>query len=651
MPRTRETRRKAYRLLRLFGAFACAGLATWSLRTRQPPLDSFLFVVGAGVLFVSTVLWPERFDRPLDEVPVCERPFGERAGLAIAGAVALGALAWPAFADNRLRPGGLLLLGLSLALLVWGTWEPGPARKPKGAAPRLHWIAFGATLALAAFFRLYRLDTIPSDMFNDLAHNYEETARILRGEWMIYATSFPGREPLLFYIAAAVARLAGLSFLSLKLTTALLGIVLAFAVYLLGREVYDEGVGWIAALLVAVAKWPVLIHRVGFRGTLTALTTALAGYFLLRGLREGRRVCLLAAGGLLGLGLYGYTAALAAVPAVLIGLGLQALAGDHHRLWELRRSLFLGALVGLLVALPLLRYMLVDGRESFWFRPLTRLSSQERPLPGPAGVVFLGNLLRTAGMFHVRGDIVFRTNIPGDPHLDPVTGALFLLGVAVVLRHLRRGKNLLVLSLFATMLLPTTLSLAFPQEVPGAVRSSGAIATVMFFPALALTLAGDVLRDLLPHRGWKRCALLLLGGVLLATTALNARLCFVEYPKYLPFGNYPLFREIARVIDDLGDDGAVLLKDVPYWSDRDAIRLQTRAHKEWGLHGEIMLAEDPWDFQALRQMGPQVAIVFHPEDRANLNLVRAEFPDGVELVFRDDAGRPQFIVYLFRTEL
>ncbi len=648
MARILESRKKAYRLLKLSAAFACAGLATWSLRTHQPALDSLLFLVGTAALFLSTVPWPERFERT--EAPVREQPFGQRAWLAVSGALAVGAIVWPAFAGNRLRPGGLLLLGGAIALLAWGTREPASARAAGTAPPRWRWAALAGVVGLAAFFRLYRLDTLPSDMFNDLAHNYEETARILRGEWMIYATSFPGREPLLFYLAALVARVAGLSFFSLKLTTALLGIALVPAVYLLGREAYDEAVGWIAALFVAVAKWPVLINRVGFRGTLAPLTTALAGYFLLRGLREGRRSSFLWAGGMLGLGLYGYTAALAAIPAVVLGLALYALAGGHRRLWHLRRSLFLGALVALLVALPMLRYMLVDGRESFWFRPLTRMSSQERPLPGPAGAILLGNLVRTAGMFHVRGDIVFRTNIPDDPHLDPVTGALFLLGFALVLRFARRGYNSLILALFGTMLLPTALALAFPHEVPGAVRSGGGIASVMLFPALAVTLAWEQLRGLFPPGSRRRAGWALLGTLALAVTAWNAHLCFVEYPKFLPCGNYPLFREIARVIDDLGDDGPVLLKDVPYWSDRDAIRLQTRHHKEWGLHGEILLAEDPWDFQAIRQMGKQVAIVFHPDDEANRSLVRAEFPDGVELCYRDDQGRPQFVVYIFHTE-
>ncbi len=633
--------------IELLAAGVFAGLATWSLRTHQPALDSFLFLAAAVLLFLRAVPWPERLNA-LGDAPVQERPLGRRAWMAIGGAVGLGALAWPAFAGNRVRPAGAALLLASLGLLAWGTWEK-PPPTPVRPAPRWRWPVLAGILVLAAFFRLYRLDGLPSDLFNDLAHNYQETARILQGDWMIYATSFPGREPLLFYLAAAVARVAGLSFFSLKLTTALLGIALVPAVYLLGREAYDEAVGLVAALLVAVAKWPVLIHRVGFRGTLAPLTTALAGYLLLRGLRRGRRSDLLCAGAMVGLGLYGYTASLAAVPAVALALGLFALAGGSRRLWELRRSLLLAVLVGLLVALPLLRYMLLDGREVFWFRPLTRVSDQERPLPGPVLSIFVRNLARTAGMFHVRGDIVFRTNVPGDPHLDPVTAALFLPGLALVVCHARRGYNPLVLSFFVLMLLPTTLSLAFPEEVPGAVRSAGAIATVMLFPALAVVLSWEQVAGLLPERWRNRGWIVLLCGLALATAVPNARLCFVEYPRHLPYGNYPLFREIARVIDDLADDGAVLLKDVPYWSDRDAIRLQTRDHKEWGMHGEILLASDPWDFQALRRLGPQIAIIFHPEDEANRRQIRQAFPGGIELVFRDGEGRPQFTVYIFRT--
>ncbi|MGC8960400.1 MAG: glycosyltransferase family 39 protein [Chloroflexia bacterium] len=648
--RVADFRISSRRAIALIGGTGLAGLAAHALRHHFPPWDSAVFLIGALALF----LWgarPEEVEAPWP-ASVGEQPLSSQQWYIIGGAFFFGVLSWFTFSENCLSRPGLLWLALSIAAIFIAAWprETSPRPRPRDLLPpRLRLPALLGIVLLGAVFRLYLLDSLPSDMFNDLTYNYRETEQILRGEWMIYATGFPGREPLLFYLTALLSQLAGLNFYTLKLITALIGTATLPVVYLLGREAYSDLVGLVAALLLAVAKWHVLISRVGFRGILTPLMVALVALFLLRGLRSGHRSDFLWAGFFLGLSLYTYTAALALFPATLLGLALYALAGHARDLWQVRRSLLLACLVALLVALPMLRYMLVDGREQFWFRPLTRVGEIEESYPGPLWEILLSNIVRTAGMFHVRGDVVFRVNVPEDPHLDGVAGALFLLGLPLLLARWRRGGNAPVLAFFAVMLLPTTLALAFPREVPGAVRSGGAMATVMLFPAVAAAALWERLGRIFPalrsRWGWGG----LLAVLALASGLPNARLCFVEYPKFLPAGNYPLYREIARVIDEFGDDGPVYLKSVPFWDDKDAIRLQTREHHEWGLHGEVLTEIDRAFFAA--QGAGQGAVILNPEaDRASLWLLQEMFPHGLTVYYRDDQGRPQFAVFLYRQD-
>jgi len=639
------------RAVALVGGTVLSGLASYALRQRFPPWDSAIFLVGALALFLWGA-WGEEVETPWP-APAGEEPFSLQQWYAIGGAFLFGALSWFAFSGNRLSRPGLLWLALSIAaIFLAGQPRRRPAPRPPGRdllPARVRHLALLGIILLGAVFRLYMLDSLPSDMFNDLTYNYRETEQILRGEWMIYATGFPGREPLLFYLTALLSQLTGLNFYTLKLITALIGTATLPVVYLLGREVAGDLVGLVAALFLAVAKWHVLVSRVGFRGCLLPLAVALVALFLLRGLRGGRRSDFLWAGFFLGLSLYTYTAALALFPATFLGLALYALAGHAGDLWRVRRSLLLALLVALLVALPMLRYMLVDGREQFWFRPLTRVGEVEEAYPGPLGEILLGNILRTAGMFHVRGDVVFRVNVPEDPHLDVVVGALFLLGLALLLARWRRGGNALVLALFVVMLLPTTLALAFPREVPGAVRSGGAMATVMLFPAAAVAVLWQRLGRIFPalHSRWGWGGLLAV--LALASGLPNAHLCFVQYPQFLPYGNYPLYREIARAIDDFGDEGPVYLKSVPFWDDKDAIRLQTKEHKDWGLHGEVLTELDRAFFAA--QEAGQGAVIVNPEqDRAALLFLQEMFPHGLTVYYRDDQGRPQFAVFLYRRE-
>ncbi len=646
------TRRRLLTVVRLLGGVLLAFLADMAMRAQGSVLDRVLFLAGAVGFFLWALLGEKGLERPWQGRPE-EAPFSRRQWGLLGGAVLLGALSWPAFAENRLRLGGLLLLGgaLLLVALAAGPSSPPPTddRRHDLFPPLWQGGLLIAILLLGAAFRLYRLDTLPADMFNDIAHIHMETEKVLNGEWMIYGTVFPGREPLLFYLNALLARFLGLNFLTLKLSTALIGIATLPVIYLLGREAYNDITGLLAALFLAVSKWHVLISRVGFRGILTPLTTALVLYFFLRGLRLGRRADLMWAGAWVGIGLYGYTAALATPLAVLLALPAGLLAGQGHTLYRLRRSFLLAVLVAILVLLPMLRFMLVDGRDQFWLRPRTRVTDAEAALPGPPLQVWLGNLARAAGMFNLKGDVVFRTNIPFEPHLGVVTGALFLLGLALVLVRWRHGSNAPVLLFFLVMILPTTLALAFPQEVPGAVRAGGAMATVMLFPAVAAvatwqTLAGLV-KPLRSPQGWA----ILLAGLALWSGLWNAHRCFVKYPHALPGENYPLYREIARVIDEMSDEGPVLLKSVPFWDDKDAIRLQTREHHNWGLGGEIITAIDP----ALLQYPDwqQVAVIVNPEqDAAALVELERLFPHGVTLVYRNQAGRPQFAVFVFRPE-
>src|SRR5207245_4198417 len=91
------------------------------------------------------------------------------------------------------------------------------------------------------------------------------------------------------------------------------------------------------------------------------------------------------------------------------------------------------------------------------------------------------NLAATLLMFHVHGDDNWRHNLPGAPMLDPLTGALFVLGLVLVCRRPRdRAAPTLLFAWLFAMLLPNLLSV---EGVPHGLRSCGVL------PAVAL-LAG-----------------------------------------------------------------------------------------------------------------------------------------------------------------
>jgi asparagine N-glycosylation enzyme membrane subunit Stt3 len=110
----------------------------------------------------------------------------------------------------------------------------------------------------------------------------------------------------------------GVSFLTLKLGTAVLGWLTLPFVYLFAREFGGRRVALAAVFLAGIAFWPNLLGRTGLRFTLYPFFAAPALFFLVRGLREQRRNDFLLAGLCTGLSLYGYSPA-RILPFVLIG--------------------------------------------------------------------------------------------------------------------------------------------------------------------------------------------------------------------------------------------------------------------------------------------------------------------------------------------
>jgi hypothetical protein len=125
----------------------------------------------------------------------------------------------------------------------------------------------------------------------------------------------------------------------------------------------------------------------------------------------------------------------------------------------------------------------------FVFRAFSRLSTVERPLPAPLWQLIPLNLWNAAKEFNWYNGNIWVHSIPGRPALDVVSGALFLLGVSLVLFRYIRSRNwmdLMLLLAVPFLQMPSILSLAFPEENPSLNRTGGAIVPVFLLVAVGL---------------------------------------------------------------------------------------------------------------------------------------------------------------------
>ncbi len=405
--------------------------------------------------------------------------------------------AFLSFDDNLFTANNVFLWLTGMALFVFAVWLPSTRRihLPLSPYARRRALLWGALLilagALALFFRLYRLEQIPSEPFSDHAEKILDIYEVTQGQTHIFFTRNTGREAFQMYWTILVSWIfgSGLSFSSLKIGTALLGLLTLPYVYLLGKEVGGQRVGLLALLLTGMGYWPNVISRVGLRFPLYPLFAAPTLFYLLRGLRTRQRNDFILSGLFLGVGLHGYSPIRIIPFVVMVAIGLYLL---HTQSQNARKDaivwLTLTGLTALVVFLPLLRYTL-DNPQAFSYRAFSRLGSLEQPLPGPAYQIFFSNLWNALRMFNYDDGEIWVHSVTHRPALDVVSAALFLIGTLLTLiRYLRRRHwlDLFLLLSIPLLAMPSILSLAFPGENPALNRAGAAYIPALLLAALAL---------------------------------------------------------------------------------------------------------------------------------------------------------------------
>ena len=429
-----------------------------------------------------------------------------------------------------------------------------------------------AVAAVVVFFRVYHLQQTPAEPFSDHAEKLLDVYDVSQGQTHIFFPRNTGREAIQMYWTLLISRVfqTGLSFLSLKIGTMLIGLFTLPFVYLLGREVANERVGLLATLLAGIGYWPNVISRIGLRFPLAPMFVAPMLLYLIRGLRTRRRNDIILSGIFLGLGLNGYSPfrivpLLMIVAVVLYALHAQSKGGRQDAvLW-----LVMAALTSLFIFLPLLRYATANP-ELFSYRALTRLGSIEQPLPAPWPVVFVSNTWNALRMFNWKDGVIWVHSVPDRPALDIVTAALFMLGsLLLIIRYIRQRHwlDLFILVSVPVLLLPSILSLAFPGENPSLNRTAGAVVPVFLIAAMALD---GFIGALTAENRRKLWAYGLTGLLLLWSASQNFDLVFHQFDQNFrnnAWNTSDMGELIKQFRATFGETDTVWIVPFPYWAD------------------------------------------------------------------------------------
>ncbi|TKJ30718.1 MAG: hypothetical protein CEE40_04290 [Chloroflexi bacterium B3_Chlor] len=464
-------------------------------------------------------------------------------------------------------------------------------------------------LAIGIFLRLYRLDAIPLGLHYDEAAHGVDALGILAGRHAVFFEANNGREPLFIYLVALSIGVLGRSPLAIRVVSAIAGIATIPATYLLVRELFRAErakahlLALFSSLWLSTSYWHLSFSRLGYRGILLPLLASLSFYFFLSGWRRAKEetstwpsiVSFVLSGLFLGAAFYTYIPSriLPMVPAcfalfsVLISRRSRTDAGAKAK--HVRGSLGLGLLVTALACFLIfvpLGYYFLRNPDSFMqnIRDVSFLNpyySQANPI-----ATLAKSIAKTFGMFIFQGDMNWRHNPARRAVFDPATSVLFLIGLAISFRNLKKEPYLFTLLWFFFMFLPGALTAA---GAPHSLRAIGMLPVACVLPAIGLEAAWRWMKRI-AHFSWTQYSVTLLSCALFIFVGL------LTYRDY--FGAWPGGQELQGAFDVTFVDAVMLMNEVDDQHGVWVLPVSTLADPGSGHYVIEFLYDDhmPWHF-------------------------------------------------------
>ena len=349
-------------------------------------------------------------------------------------------------------------------------------------------------LAVATFFRLWQLNSIPPGLYPDVAMNGNDAIETLNTyNLKVFYPDNNGREGLFMWLITLSFLTFGISIWSIKIVAAIIGILTVLGLYLLTKELFSKSaentsrsVGLLASFFLAISFWHVNYSRLGFRAILLPFVLVFGFYFLFKGFRTKKLLLLVIAGIFFGLGFYTYISyrfIVLLLPLVLICWWFIYQRQNLQRKFLFSIFYFLFSIF--LVALPIGIYFIKNPQDFIGRATPISIFAAENPL-----IEFGKSLILHLGMFNIYGDHNWRHNYATSPELFWPIGILFLIGVILSFREIFRKsayqeKNYqslfvfyFLFSFFFIMLLPGILTY---EGIPHSLRVIGVIPPVFIF--------------------------------------------------------------------------------------------------------------------------------------------------------------------------
>ncbi|HYV33803.1 MAG TPA: hypothetical protein VE973_03065 [Candidatus Limnocylindria bacterium] len=417
----------------------------------------------------------------------------------------------------------------------------------------------GAIILLAIFFRFYQIGQMPGGLFPDEAANGLDINLMQQGNLQPFYERGNGREALFFYMEWATVAAFGKGAWQHDIVSALIGLlsvifcflvtqrlfltkkmvqptkeaealksifspnILASATRLQLRayEIIDPlsynkatNIALLAAFLMAVSTWHIVLSRTAFRAVQIPLFSAMTIYFLLRVYQSHHRSRQLLYAVWCGIsfafGFYTYIAFRIMAPILfmallwpLLGQVREKLVGFNIKKYFLPAVFFLVAFT--IVIFPIAKYFYTHpgsflgraGQVSIFNPNLYTVNGEQLTGTPKLSTVLpvIAEVFKVQMLgFFTHGDLNWRSNISGYPFLSPLFSPFFAAGLIVVTilgvlyffspaKRENWWKYFLLTGWFFGMMAPVVTT---AEGIPHGLRSIGVIPVVFIISAWAL---------------------------------------------------------------------------------------------------------------------------------------------------------------------
>lgn len=437
-----------------------------------------------------------------------------------------------------------------------------------------YWILILILIA-ATLLRFISLDKFPIGLNADEAalgynaYSLIETGKDEHGvSWPLVFRSFDDYKPPLYvYLAIPFVKVLGLNVWSVRLPSAIMGVLTVFFAYLLVNALKifsdkkkNETLALVSSFLLAVSPWHLHFSRGAWEVNVSTFLVALGIYGFILGLKNSKYFSLFSVS--LALSLFTYHSARVIAPLLVVALVLIYRQSLFKK--ENLKGIIIASVLGIALSLPVvLQLVSKEGRSRFSgvsifadSGPLSYVLEQRRTNPHPDSLItkikynrytayagyYAKNYLShySPSFLFFTGDAIDRSRVPGFGQTYLILSIFIVAGlISLLIKSSSGGKVILAWFLIA----PAAAALTF--QSPHALRSQNEV-----IPLSVITAYGIVYLFTFLFKFKNKIIPTVISLSLIAIFAFQIKnylySYYVTYPREIPMAWQYGFSEIAN---------------------------------------------------------------------------------------------------------